>query len=673
MVDDNKCNNCKMKSSNKEIDNEEINSLVLKTILDSTSEGILVVSKHRKIIHANKPFKKMWKIPESIFKSKSDKKLLEYVKSQLIFPEKFISEVTKSYDSNGGYKDTIYFNDGRIFSLYSKPLIYDNKIKGRVWNFTDVTMDKRYKKALKDRILFQKKLLNTIPFPIYIKDNESKFIDCNNSYAIFLGIEKEKIIGKTNEELFPKKICNKYDKMDKKLRDNGGIQRYNYIVPHNDGTNHDVSFTNALFKDADGKCTGIVGVMTDISEQKRISKALYESQERYRRLSEDSPDAIVVHKKGKIVFVNREAVKLLGFNHAIDLHGKNVLDFLHENYHKKGIKLIERIHKYGESTPLVEQKIVRTDGEIIDVESKSTIFPYGGEIATQTVIRDITKRKKEEKLRRETEVKLNEAIEYNKLTTEFFANLSHEFRTPLNIILGAIQLIESTLHSSSYENSHNSALKHINIMKQNCYRLLRLINNMIDVTKLGSGFYNLNFKNYNIISIVEDITLSVADYIKHKDINFIFDTEVEELITAIDADAMERIILNLLSNSVKFTNPGDKISVNIKTDTNHVIIVVKDSGVGIPKEKIDIIFDRFRQVDKSLTRIHEGSGIGLSIVKSLVKLHDGNISVKSEENKGTKVIIKLPIKKVKHNKYDKDNSNKGRIERINIEFSDIYS
>ena len=182
-------------------------------------------------------------------------------------------------------------------------------------------------------------------------------------------------------------------------------------------------------------------------------------------------------------------------------------------------------------------------------------------------------------------------------------------------------------------------------MKQNCYRLLRLINNLIDISKIDSGFLNPNLKNYNIVSVVEDITLSVAEYIQDKGVEVIFDTNVEEKIIACDPDNIERIILNLLSNAVKFTNAGDQITVEVMDNEDYIEISVKDTGIGIPEDKLKVIFERFRQVDNSLSRSHEGSGIGLSLVKALVDMHDGSINVNSNLGEGTEFIIKLPARK----------------------------
>ncbi|WBL47264.1 ATP-binding protein [Clostridium estertheticum] len=273
---------------------------------------------------------------------------------------------------------------------------------------------------------------------------------------------------------------------------------------------------------------------------------------------------------------------------------------------------------------------------------------------------------------------LDETILSETLKTEFFSNLSHELRTPLNIILCTLQLLDTYTTGSEVNEKERKFKQYIGIMKQNCYRQLRLVNNMIDITKLDAGFFNLHLQNCNIVNVVESVTMSVAEYIKTKSIKLIFDTDIEECIMSCDPEKIERVILNLLSNSIKFTRSGGSMKVNMYDKGKNIIISIKDTGIGIPPDKLNIIFDRFRQVDRSLTRKQEGSGIGLSIVKSLVELHGGTISVRSEYGKGTEFIIILPIIVLPKDNdifevFEFESESQERIERIDIEFSDIYS
>ncbi|MBU3180874.1 sensor histidine kinase [Clostridium psychrophilum] len=270
---------------------------------------------------------------------------------------------------------------------------------------------------------------------------------------------------------------------------------------------------------------------------------------------------------------------------------------------------------------------------------------------------------------------LDETILSESLKSEFFSNLSHELRTPLNVILCTLQLLDTFKIGSDVKNQRKFK-KYSNIMRQNCYRQLRLVNNIIDITKLDAGFFDLNLQNCNIVNVVESVTMSVSEYIKSKSIELVFDTDIEECILSCDPEKIERIILNLISNSIKFTKPGGSIKINMYDKGKNIIISLKDTGIGIPKNKLNIIFDRFSQVDRSLTRNREGSGIGLSIVKSLVELHKGTISVSSEYGKGTEFTIVLPVVKLPEDnsvREEFETESEESIQRIHIEFSDIYS
>lgn len=270
---------------------------------------------------------------------------------------------------------------------------------------------------------------------------------------------------------------------------------------------------------------------------------------------------------------------------------------------------------------------------------------------------------------------LYETVKYDKLKTEFFSNISHELKTPLNIIFSSTQLLNLNVSHDKQDIDIKKLNKYVSMIKQNSYRLLRLVNNLIDITRIDSGFMELNLRNENIVEIVENITLSTVEYVNSKGRTIVFDTEIEEKIIALDPEKMERIILNLISNAVKFTRPGDYIKVVIYDKDEKIQISVIDTGIGIPEEKQKIIFERFKQVDRLLSRRREGSGIGLALVESLVEMHDGEISVKSKKGEGTEFIIELPVKLIyRENEADmnEDFTKTTNVEKITIEFSDIY-
>ncbi len=415
------------------------------------------------------------------------------------------------------------------------------------------------------------------------------------------------------------------------------------------------------------------------AERKNAEEELRKSEERYRQLFELAPYGIAILFQGIIVLANKKFARLCGANAPEDVIGKRGDSFVmtHPDYSDIVEERTRRLFEYGETQPPLERKIIRSDGEEMYLEIATAPYPYKNGLAKLQILKDVTENKKIEEIKRSMEENkklLYEQIELDKFRTEFFANLSHELRTPLNVILGVIQLQESYVGKGTELDIENIA-RHSKVMKQNCLRLLRLVNNIIDITRIEAGFYELKLKNQNIVKVVEDITQSVAGFVKDKGLNLIFDTEFEEEIVAFDADKIERIMLNLLSNAIKFTGPGGNITVYLYKEGESIFISVKDTGCGIPEDKLEIIFERFRQIDKSLARNHEGSGIGLSLVKSFVEMHEGEILVHSELGQGSEFLIRLPSKTVceelPNNEYDISSLQK-HIERINIEFSDIY-
>jgi PAS domain S-box-containing protein len=403
--------------------------------------------------------------------------------------------------------------------------------------------------------------------------------------------------------------------------------------------------------------------MVEVKTQEliKVNSDLRESEENYKRLFEISPDAVFVHNKGEILYASKAAVALTGVKDIEELKGMSIYQFISSQSFKEYEEIIDGL-KEEKTITINNEKARGVDGKVVDVEIRITPFVEKGQTLILSIFKDITDKKL-----------LDEALEYDKIKTEFFANISHEFRTPLNVILTTIQLVEFYRKNGVLE-IEKKLDRYIGTMKQNSYRLLRLVSNLIDITKMDSGFFRINMENYNIVGLIEDITLSVAEYIENKGIELIFDTEVEERIIACDPDKIERIMLNLLSNSVKFTPEGGRITVNILNENETIKVSIKDTGIGVPEDKLDTIFERFRQVDKSTTRNHEGSGIGLSLVKSLVEMHEGNVSIKSKIEYGTEIVVELPAKVLNgDDKVRTTFTQEGSVERINIEFSDIYS
>ena len=239
-------------------------------------------------------------------------------------------------------------------------------------------------------------------------------------------------------------------------------------------------------------------------------------------------------------------------------------------------------------------------------------------------------------------VLFNRLLEVEKSKNNYFINLSHELRTPLNVINSIEQLIRSFCRSDK-ELTKSKLEKYMDIMKSNTNRLLNLINNIMDKSKIENGKYKINKSQCDIVYIVEEATLTLKESIESSGIELIFDTDVEEKIINCDKYDIERCIVNLVSNAHKFTPNGGRISVTIKDLNNSVEITVEDTGIGIEKKYHDTIFDRYSQVVDKNNENKSGTGLGLAITKHIIDLHNGKIYLESEPNKGTKFIIILPI------------------------------
>lgn len=286
---------------------------------------------------------------------------------------------------------------------------------------------------------------------------------------------------------------------------------------------------------------------------------------------------------------------------------------------------------------------------IVDKEIYELLVPNWAKVVIVTImffimmliifiIQTTSTHKKVKKQKLEEEEK---AKEREQLKSDFIVNLSHELRTPINVILGTSKLIEGRAFKEGISEEYIlEKLEHINI---NSYRLLKISNNIIDITKAESGMFKLNLENCNIVNVVEAVFEESIYFGIRENIGMIFDTKEEEIRTAIDVHQIQRVISNLLSNSIKFTNSGGIINLEVYKNESDVIIEVRDNGVGIPEDKLNYVFHKFYQVDNLYTRKNEGSGIGLCVVKEIIDMHNGKVEIESTLNEGTKIKIYIPI------------------------------
>lgn len=415
--------------------------------------------------------------------------------------------------------------------------------------------------------------------------------------------------------------------------------------------------------DNEGTFLSIVDVVTG-----RVKKleAIRCGKKRYKQILSILPLGVLIHVDDRVIFANNSITRMLGYGNYKFIIGERVKKHIKYNFRNKFYSSLDNLIKETDSEP-IEIEMVDVNGEILIVKAISSAIPFEKK-AVLTIIKDIT----EERRREEKKLVLEETITYEKVKAEFLANISHDIKTPINVIYSSLQIIDSSMKAGIIQDETKKITKYIEIMKQNCYRGLKIANNLIDLSRYEMNAFELNLEKVNIVSIVEDIVTEVAKISAKKNISLIFDTEDEEITCYIDRIKIERVILNLLSNSIKFTRNDGEVLVFITTKKDSVIITVKDNGIGIPKNKINYIFDRFKQIDKSFTRNTEGSGLGLSIVKAIINLHGGRIKVDSEEGLGTEVSVLIYKREESLMDIGTDRYFKDYNEMVNIEFSDIY-
>lgn len=384
----------------------------------------------------------------------------------------------------------------------------------------------------------------------------------------------------------------------------------------------------------------------------------------YHLVDENKYRCVVIYNEnGKVEFANKTVKKFIFENPCVKNEKVesvivNIIKELDENIILE-IKDFTRKYKAWDGNIYIPSLDMTLE---CNIQNTYTKF---GENKYTLIFKDISSRVRTEKYLIEYE----KMKKHEEVKNEFFANISHELRTPLNIFYSTLQLLDLKNNDMSicFREVYGN---HKQCLEINCKRMLRLINNIVDITKIDVGFTQAKFVNCDIVRAIEDITLSVINYAENKNINIVFDTEIEEHIIKCDLFMIERAMLNLLSNAIKFTKENGNIAVNLYKDEQWVHILVKDDGIGIPIDIQDMIFERFVQVDKSLTRLNEGSGIGLSIVKSIVELNKGEIYLDSDGENGTEFEILLPNEKLED--YEYDNNYKVNLEKIELEFSDIY-
>ena len=541
----------------------------------------------------------------------------------------------------------------RIESIENDNIVCTKYIRSLV-NFISITIQKIDEKyfAFYLEYCIEKKIfdeINELGNIFFIKDRENRYMYSSDLYNEYEGHPNLDMYGLTDFDVYSKENGDLYFNAAKTFIDSK--QPYSKEIST---LNNTVYILNRYSIYSNGEVIGIIGIFESVIG--KLEK-IYDGGIMTKIVNDSLEHIIFKDMNGVYLDCNDSFLKDLKLKRE-DVIGKSSsniygLSEIEASIQKSDLEVIK------EKKRKIYNEEITIDGQVREFEVIKEPFwdSYKNLVGIIVTGRDVTHRR-----------------EIEKMQQEFFANISHELRTPLNLIFGSLQLIKSV--EKEVLEKRNSLNKYIDIIDQNSKRLLKLVDNLIDSTRMKCGYYEYNPKNYDIVSFVENISMSVADFAKQNNIDLIFDTDVEEKIMAFDLEKLERIMLNLLSNSIKYNKAQGQIEVLLNDCNNTFVITVKDTGVGIPSDKLMYIFERFRQVENRFNKSTEGSGIGLSLVKDLIEIQGGTIEVKSELGVGSEFIIKLPVKILSDDSnIDKvyfNNDYHDLVKRMNIEFSDIY-
>ena len=568
-------------------------------------------------------------------------------------------------------------------------------------------------------------LLEYMPYEIWLKDKDGKHVYINQKGADEIGLKKEDIIGKTDKELRPNGFWEKCNETDKQVmreqkplfyedKFEEGKDKYYKVFKFpikdsennfklNGGIANEVTHSKYLYKELEDLFNELQQSENEKLENiKSLPKLLSNLNKMIKSTSvnlffiDESKEKLNLYMScdNNNIFINDSSINidyedfLKLYNNKLKIGRDDKLNYKFKEIYSDNVEInnngIFKIIPFNIDNDLVgityiyyekeSEYIDMYDSYIDDISHRMSNFLKNINLKYELQKSLHKSQSRLNNLEKGIEI-LEEAIDSEMVKVNFLENMSHEFRTPINIILMITKLLLSAIKEEKFDLDQEKVISYLNTSKQNSYRILRLVNNILDSTILDSDYKKIDMDNYNIINIIEDIVLYSAQYIKDSDKIITFDTEEEEVILSCNPDSIEKIMLNLISNSIKFTGDNGKIDIDIKVnkEEERLYVHIKNDGESISKKDEKLIFNKFVQVENHIRRQNEGCGIGLYLVKKLVELHEGKIWVNSEVECGAEFIFYIPIKTINNDDvkmyYIEPHS---IIDKCNIEFSDIY-
>lgn len=391
----------------------------------------------------------------------------------------------------------------------------------------------------------------------------------------------------------------------------------------------------------------ILSIVSDCTHHQILLNKLDENKKTYYGLIQTLPEGIMLVNKytKKQVYTNKYMMRLLK-DMGIDNFNK-IIDKYLENNEEINFKTFYINQEKNKRISIAIEQVPKQDNLLV-------------------IVRDLEIEQQLENAYN----KLQMIKERNKFKTEFLTRVFSIIKKPINTIFEVNKFLDN--NKEIYK--RDGIKSYTKTVKQNSYRLKRLLNNIEEISKIEAGIYYRNYKIYDLVKYLEELVYLCREYTKPKNLDITFESNKREVLIFMDKEKIEKIILNLLSNSIKFTEKGGKINVSLNVDKKDVIIGIKDNGSGIPSNKLDFIFENFEQVNRSLSRTAEGTGVGLYLVKKLALVHHAKIKVNSKIGYGSKFEVIL-----KDNYLESTKENRHKLEdiiidkeSIDLEFSDIY-
>ncbi len=512
------------------------------------------------------------------------------------------------------------------------------------WNgyWLDITEQKIAEAALADQMLFQKKLVDTLPNPAFFQDAETRFCGCNRAFEEAFGVKREFLLGKTLADLAQlgtyehRPFYAELHFEQRQAYHRASTVRREIRITFADGKTHDVLYSVAGFRLAADRPGGLIGTLVDISPLRAAQRHLAETEAWYRALLESAPvGLLVVDEYGTISLANRYVNALLGYRQdelvgqPINLLVPDSSKHVHPGL-VKGYFSIPMQRMMGEGRALSAR---RRDGSIFPAEIGLSPLPAreGAPRKVAAMIIDVTRARQQEKeLLHAKEI----AEEATRMKSNFLANMSHEIRTPMNAMIGMAHLM---LQSASLTPKQRDYASKILQAGQN---LLGIINDILDFSKIEAGKLNIEHIDFSLDQILTHVSDLFEARANAKKLGWHIEIaqDVPQHLVG-DPLRLSQILLNYVSNAVKFTEEGEiRVQVDVEEEREETIVLhfsVIDTGIGMTVEEQGRLFQSFQQSDISSTRKYGGTGLGLAISKSLAQLMGGEVGVESEPGRGS--------------------------------------